>query len=139
MVSEQWLFVMIIYVFVILGGATSHIFFRWVVNSLIHCLNPYPQRNSVLVLDNASIHHYAPFRMIAAYIGVRIVYLPPYSPHLNMIELFFNVMKKMIRKYYYLARRHPVLTLIFILERFRNNFNVRRAMRRAGYRAVCRR
>ena len=120
------------------GGGTSHKFFRWVLNSLIFHLNPYPQRNSVLVLDNASIHHYQPFRLLCQFVGVRIIYLPPYSPHLNLIELFWNALKYKLRKYYRWGRRNALLTLLIVLYRYKNNFNLRRALRHVGYTRACR-
>ncbi len=40
--------------------------------------NPVP--NSILVLDNASIHHSQEFLDLIATTGARVYYLPPYSP-----------------------------------------------------------
>jgi len=36
--------------------------FRTFVDVLLDKMNPYPQRNSVLVLDNASVHHFDELR-----------------------------------------------------------------------------
>ena len=36
--------------------------FRTFVNILLDKMNPYPQKNSVLVLDNASAHHFDELR-----------------------------------------------------------------------------
>jgi DDE superfamily endonuclease len=46
-------------------------------------------KNTVIVLDNAKIHQSKSFKEQCNYwqeMGLFIVYLPPYSPHLNIIE-----------------------------------------------------
>ena len=64
----------------------------------------YPGPSSVLVLDNASIHHGEEILELADRFGVRIEYLPPYSPDLNPIEEAFSKIKHFLRQhqdYYY--------------------------------------
>jgi len=39
-------------------------------------LHPYPQRNSVLVLDNWSVHHTPEVRRVIESTGAKILYLP---------------------------------------------------------------
>ena len=56
-------------------------------------MNPYPQKNSVLVMDNATIHHNEELIKIIESVGCRIIFLPPYSPNYNSIELVFSVIK----------------------------------------------
>lgn len=86
------------------------------VDVLLDNMNPYPQKNSVLVMDNASTHHFEGLRekiearyvyifgmtsLLAyrrAYRGMRLVYLPAYSPDLNPIEEGFSAMKAWIRR-----------------------------------------
>lgn len=48
-------------------------------------MNAYPGSYSVLVLDNASIHKGQHLLNICNSKGVRIEYLPPYSPDLNPV------------------------------------------------------
>ena len=58
----------------------------------------------MLVLDNASVHHGDEIPILADRFGVRIEYLPPYSPDLNPIEEAFSKIKHFIRRnqdYYY--------------------------------------
>ena len=45
-------------------------------------MNPYPQKNSVLIMDNASIHHNEELIRVIENVGCKVVFLPPYS--LNM-------------------------------------------------------
>ena len=48
---------------------------------------------SVLVLDNASIHKGGNIERLATGAGCRVLYLPPYSPELNPIELIWSFVK----------------------------------------------
>jgi len=60
---------------------------------------PFPQKNSVLVMDNARIHHDEEFISIVEEFGGRVLFLPPYSPDFNPIELAFSVIKSWLQKY----------------------------------------
>ena len=55
----------------------------------------YPKR--FLIMDNARFHHGGHIRMIARSYNITILYLPPYSPNLNPIELFWAVLKQKVR------------------------------------------
>ena len=52
----------------------------------------------ILVIDNCSIHHDVDFQILMAFNGIRIVFLPPYSPGLNPIEEAFSMFKGWIRR-----------------------------------------
>ena len=49
-----------------------------------------------LVLDNAAYNRAKVVRSLAKKIGIRLIYLPPYSPNLNPIERLWKFMKKKI-------------------------------------------
>ena len=53
----------------------------------------------VVVLDNLSAHKVAGLDAIAAHYGARLLYLPPYSPDFNPIELAFSRFKTWLRTY----------------------------------------
>jgi len=53
---------------------------------------------SVLVLDNASIHKGGNIERLATGAGCRVLYLPPYSPDLNPIELIWSFVKRQVRR-----------------------------------------
>ena len=49
-------------------------------------LRPQLHENHVLILDNARPHHARKVREYLADHPIRILFLPPYSPHMNPIE-----------------------------------------------------
>jgi hypothetical protein len=88
--------------------------FQTYIDALLDNMNPYPQDNSVIVMDNASTHHFEGIRerIKARYVrnkpdllhrltvlisDMRLVYLPAYSPDFNPIEEGFSAMKARIR------------------------------------------
>ena len=61
-------------------------------------MHPYPGDNSVIVMDNARIHHDDELIALLEGLGCRIVFLPPYSPDFNPIETAFSTVKSWIRR-----------------------------------------
>ena len=53
---------------------------------------------SVLVLDNARIHHGGTIAMLVAAAGCRLLYLPPYSADYSPIELAWSWIKNAVRQ-----------------------------------------
>lgn len=70
------------------GSTDAAVFEDFVDELLCHCRR-WPEPKSVLVMDNASFHHSERISQMCADAGVKLVYLPPYSPDLNPIEEFF--------------------------------------------------
>ena len=60
-------------------------------------MNPYPGDNSVIIMDNARIHHDNNLVELIEGLGCRVVFLPPYSPDYNPIETAFSTIKSWIR------------------------------------------
>ena len=77
-----------------LGAMTRADFERFLQEDLLPRLLP----GSVLVLDNASIHKGGQIECLASAAGCRVLYLPPYSPDLNPIELAWAFVKSQVRK-----------------------------------------
>lgn len=83
----------------------------WVVQStlfatanadrFVHWLNkrllPKLRRGDVLIMDNAQAHHDARVLTSCGARGVRLIYLPPYSPDFNPIEPGWAVQKQYVR------------------------------------------
>jgi transposase len=85
----------IILVRVYRGSTDSAIFEEFIAELLLLC-NPWPQRRSVLVMDNAPIHHTARIKQMCYGAGVKLVYLPPYSPDFDPIEEFLKCQKPLL-------------------------------------------
>jgi hypothetical protein len=62
-------------------------------------MHPFPGPQSVLVLDNSSIHHGGRINAIIKARGCLLIYLPTYSPDLNPIKKGFSVLKANLRRY----------------------------------------
>lgn len=48
-----------------------------------------------IVLDNASYHRAKVVRELAEALGIELLFLPPYSPNLNLIERVWKLVKKL--------------------------------------------
>ena len=61
-----------------------------------------PGKRLLIVLDNAPYNHAAAVRDAAKKLHIELLYLPPYSPNLNLIERFWKFLKrKVARNRYY--------------------------------------
>lgn len=68
-------------------GTTDSAMFEDFIEQLLHHCND----NSVLVMNNASLHRSDRIVRMCSAAGVKLCYLPPYSPDLNPIEEFFRI------------------------------------------------
>ena len=60
-------------------------------------LLPQLREGDLVVLDNLSSHKRARTRRLIESAGARLIYLPPYSPDLNPIEMIFAKVKHLLR------------------------------------------
>ena len=61
-------------------------------------LSPALREGDIVVIDNLSSHHVQGVREAIEARGARLLYLPPYSPDLNPIEMAFAKFKTLLRK-----------------------------------------
>ncbi len=61
-------------------------------------LGPTLQPGDIVVMDNLPAHKGDQVRALIQARGARLMYLPPYSPDLNPIELAFAKLKALLRK-----------------------------------------
>lgn len=90
-------------------------FVRWIRASLL----PKLRRGDVIVMDNLAAHKDPRVDALCGARGVRVLYLPPYSPDFNPIEPGWALQKQFVRKH---APRGPQ--------------RLRRIARRARYRVT---
>jgi len=76
------------------GPMNGDAFFVYVRQVLAPNLSP----GDIVVLDNLGSHKVDGVRQAIEAVGASLLYLPPYSPDLNPIELAFAKLKGMLRK-----------------------------------------
>ncbi|GBE83829.1 hypothetical protein SCP_0508860 [Sparassis crispa] len=106
----------------IVEGSFNAITFRHFIHTLLDRMNPFPAPNSVILLDNASIHHSEETLDMIVERGMRYIFLPPYSPDLQPIEELFHELKEWIRRNYIEGRaamrctNSPAHPWVFLME-----------------------
>jgi transposase len=80
--------------FVIDGSIDGTSFLEYVVKVLVPELKP----GDIVVLDNLSSHKSEAVKAAIETAGATLMFLPPYSPDLNPIELMFSKLKTLLRK-----------------------------------------
>ena len=76
------------------GTCSTDLFNFWVEHFLVPELSP----GQVVILDNATFHKSKKTKELIESIGCKILFLPPYSPDLNPIEVFWANFKRMVRE-----------------------------------------
>ena len=77
---------------------------EWSVNGLIftqfleYCLIPQLKAGDIVCYDNVSFHKVADAQKLIESVGARLIYLPPYSPDLNPIEMMWSKIKIYLKK-----------------------------------------
>ena len=62
------------------------------------CLIPVLQAGQIVIMDNLSSHKVGAIKPLIERAGAQLIYLPPYSPDLTPIELFWSKIKSYIKK-----------------------------------------
>ena len=109
--------------FVLEGAMNGPLFLAYVKQ----CLAPTLKRG-----DNLPVHKVAGVREAIEAVGATLLYLPPYSPDLNPIELAFSKLKAHLRK----AAEHTIAGLLLRIGRVVKTFTpqeCRNFLRHAGY------
>ena len=77
------------------GATDAEVFETFLVRALARKL----RRGDIVVLDNVGAHNAPNVRRIIEAAGARVLYLPPYSPDLNPIELAWNKLKALLKEF----------------------------------------
>jgi len=80
--------------YVVDGAVNGALFVAYVQQQLATSLQP----GDVVIMDNLPVHKAAGVRAAIEAAGAKLLYLPPYSPDLNPIEMVFAKMKAHLRK-----------------------------------------
>ena len=78
---------------VIDGAVNGDVFVGYVQQHL----TPLLQRGDTVIMDNLSSHKRTEVREAIESVGAHLLYLPPYSPDLNPIELAFSKFKWLLK------------------------------------------
>ena len=70
----------------------------WFEAYVRHVLIPTLRPGDVVIMDNLSSHKRASAREMIEAVGARLMFLPPYSPDFNPIEMAFAKLKALIRR-----------------------------------------
>lgn len=81
--------------------------FEAFMKQLLQHYNRYPGLKSILVIDNTSFYRAARVQQLCSKAGVKLVYLPPYSPDLNPIEEMFIELKAFIKRKWSIYKNDP--------------------------------
>ena len=85
------------------GTLNKYIFAEYIKT----CLKPTLSSEDVILLDNSSVHKSKLVLDTLKECGINYLFLPPYSPDFNPIELLWALMKSVLRKLK--ARTHDKL------------------------------
>ncbi len=80
------------------GAMNGPIFLAYVRHFLLPTLQP----GDWVIMDNLAVHKVIGVRTAIESVGAGLLYLPPYSPDFNPIEMAFSKLKALLRK-----RRRP--------------------------------
>lgn len=114
---------------VIDGAVNGALFLNYVRQQLAPALEP----GDILILDNLASHKVRGVREAIERAGAQVLYLPPYSPDLNPIELAFSKLRRLLRSQ--AARSVDALwhACGSVLQAF-SSTEIRNYFRHAGYR-----
>lgn len=89
-------------------SVNAECFFDFLRGTLIPNMKPFDgsNSNSILIVDNCSIHHVGQVKKLLDDAGILLIYLPPYSPDYNPIEESFSFVK------YYLKNHDEILQTV---------------------------
>ena len=76
------------------GGTTGEIF----VDYLERVLIPTLEKGDIVIMDNMRSHHIKKVAEVLENAGMKLLYLPPYSPDFNPIEKMWSKIKAILRK-----------------------------------------
>ena len=111
------------------GAINGKLFLGWVEQHLVKSLRP----NDIVIMDNLSSHKVKGVADAIASAKAQALYLPPYSPDFNPIELAFSKLKRLVRSAKNRSLDQLWNTCGSVLDHFTES-EFRNYFRHAGYR-----
>jgi transposase len=114
--------------FVLDGAMNGPMFLAYVKQ----CLAPTLKHGDIVIMDNLPMPKITGVRQAIEAAGAQLLYLPPYSPDFNPIEMAFSKLKALLRK----AAERTILGLLRKIGRIAKAFSPgerRNFLRHAGY------
>lgn len=75
------------------GAMTGELFLTYIQNSLV----PHLQKGDIVIMDNLRAHKVDGVQQMIERAGASVLYLPPYSPDFNPIEMLWSKLKSVLR------------------------------------------
>ncbi len=88
-------------------GFTNSTVFESFIEQPLPLMGTWPEPKSVFIMDNASFHHTKRIEQMCCDAGVKLVFLPTYSPDFNPIEEFFAELKAFIKRHWGIYEENP--------------------------------
>lgn len=79
--------------YVLDGAVNAELFTAYIEQVLVPVLQP----DDIVIMDNLPVHKVPAVRRAIEAAGAQLLFLPPYSPDLNPIEMVFSQMKAKLR------------------------------------------
>lgn len=83
----------------------------------------YKNKKIHIVLDNARYQHAKIVNKLAKYLNIDLVFLPPYSPNLNLIERLWKFVKKQLKKKFISNFEEFITTINTIMDNCSNIYH----------------
>jgi transposase len=77
----------------VVGSVNTDVFLYYIEEILI----PQLWVGAIVLMDNLPVHHATVIREAIEAAGAKVVFLPPYSPDLSPIELYWSKFKQLLR------------------------------------------
>lgn len=112
------------------GPMNGDVFLAYIEQQLVPTLKP----GDLVIMDNLSSHKRVGVKEAIESVGAELMYLPPYSPDLNPIELAYSKLKTLLRKAAARTTHDLEKALVAILDHFHPQECIN-YFRKCGYRA----
>lgn len=112
------------------GPMNGDVFLAYVQQQLAPTLKP----GDLVIMDNLSSHKRVGVKEAIESVGAELMFLPPYSPDLNPIELAFSKLKTLLRKAAARTTEELEKAIVTIIDQFQNQECIN-YFRKAGYHA----